>query len=107
MLLSFNNVSTGYGKKEILHNVSFEIRSGEIVALAGSNGAGKSTILRTTFSFNEIWNNGENFKNSKPVEMDIKMQRGWQKMDAGNQLQQNSAGGKINRGFPGGESGDR
>ena len=75
MLLSFKNVSTGYGKKEILHNVTFELGHGEIVVLAGSNGAGKSTVLRTIFNFNKIWNDGailfdgENLKKSKPEDL--------------------------------------
>ncbi|MBW2737866.1 MAG: ATP-binding cassette domain-containing protein [Deltaproteobacteria bacterium] len=75
MLLYFKNVSTGYGKKEVLHNVSFELGYGEIVVLAGSNGAGKSTVLRTIFNFNKIWNNGaifydgENLKKCKPEDL--------------------------------------
>lgn len=72
MLLSLKNVSTGYGKKEILHNISFELGHGEIIVLAGSNGAGKSTVLRTIFNLNKVWNegtiffDGENLKRSKP-----------------------------------------
>ena len=35
-----------YGRAKILHGVSFEAKPGEIVALAGRNGAGKSTTLK-------------------------------------------------------------
>lgn len=40
------NVSHQYGKTTVLHNVSFTIEQGEIVALLGPNGAGKTTLLK-------------------------------------------------------------
>ena len=46
-MLSFNNVSTFYGKIQALHSVNVEVRQGEIVTLIGANGAGKSTLLMT------------------------------------------------------------
>ncbi len=41
------NVTSGYGKKKILKNVSLFIPSGEITAILGENGSGKTTLLRT------------------------------------------------------------
>jgi branched-chain amino acid transport system ATP-binding protein len=46
MYLSLKDVLAHYGKKEVLHGVSLHIDKGEIVALMGHNGAGKSTTLR-------------------------------------------------------------
>lgn len=47
VLLALENVNTYYGKIHALHDISFEVKQGEIVTLIGSNGAGKSTTLRT------------------------------------------------------------
>jgi branched-chain amino acid transport system ATP-binding protein len=46
-LLTLENVNTFYGKIHALHDISFDVYQGEIVTLIGSNGAGKSTTLRT------------------------------------------------------------
>jgi branched-chain amino acid transport system ATP-binding protein len=45
-LLSVQDLHVRYGQVEALHGVSLEVYPGEIVALIGSNGAGKSTTLR-------------------------------------------------------------
>lgn len=45
-LLRVEGIHAGYGKKEILHGITLEVHAGEVVLLAGANGAGKSTFLK-------------------------------------------------------------
>jgi branched-chain amino acid transport system ATP-binding protein len=45
-MLSVKNLHAFYGRAHILHGVSLEARAGEVVALLGRNGAGKSTALK-------------------------------------------------------------
>ena len=48
----FNDVSFAYEEdKEVLHNISFEAKSGEVIALVGSSGSGKSTIAGLAATF--------------------------------------------------------
>lgn len=47
MLLEVDGIHTAYGKSRILFGVSFDVGAGEVVALMGRNGVGKSTTLRS------------------------------------------------------------
>lgn len=44
--VEFQNVTFGYGEKNILNNLSFQVKEGEQVTLSGRTGAGKSTIFK-------------------------------------------------------------
>jgi branched-chain amino acid transport system ATP-binding protein len=76
-MLKVENISTGYGKKQVLFDVSFEVKKGEIVLLIGSNGSGKSTLLKAIFGLLPLFdkNNGrlifeeENITNAKPHQL--------------------------------------
>ena len=45
--LTISGLSVAYGAAAVLHGVSLEVRSGEIVTVIGGNGAGKTTLLKT------------------------------------------------------------
>jgi branched-chain amino acid transport system ATP-binding protein len=49
VLLSVENVQTYYGNIRALNDVTIDVKRGEIVALIGANGAGKSTMMMTIF----------------------------------------------------------
>ena len=46
-MLEVRNLTAGYGKKTILHDVSFSLESGTMTGLLGSNGSGKTTLLKS------------------------------------------------------------
>lgn len=48
-MLSIKNIQSGYGLSQVLFDVSLEIAVGEVVAVLGRNGMGKSTLVRTLF----------------------------------------------------------
>lgn len=58
MMLLVNNIDTGYGKKQVLSNISFALEAKQITTIVGSNGSGKSTLLRAIYGLNPIWNDG-------------------------------------------------
>ena len=45
-MLQIQNLHAGYGKVEVLHDISFSVPKGQVVSLIGSNGAGKTTTMR-------------------------------------------------------------
>ena len=46
-MLEVQNMDVFYGDLQVLWDISFEVEQGEIVALVGANGSGKSTTLKT------------------------------------------------------------
>jgi ABC-type branched-subunit amino acid transport system ATPase component/ABC-type branched-subunit amino acid transport system permease subunit len=60
-LLGLSGVNTYYGKSHILHDVSFEVREGEVVALLGRNGAGKSSTFKTILGIAQARSGTVNF----------------------------------------------
>jgi len=66
-VLSVENLASAYGRIEVLHGVSMEVRAGEIVAIVGANGAGKTTLLRAISGVQPI-TAGRIFFSGKPIE---------------------------------------
>jgi branched-chain amino acid transport system ATP-binding protein len=54
-MLEVNRLSAGYGQARILHEVAFAAHAGEVVALLGRNGAGKSTTLKAIIGLVRPW----------------------------------------------------
>lgn len=60
-LLRVDGLHAGYGRSTILDGVSFDVFEGEIVAILGANGAGKTTILRALSGLIKISKGSVNF----------------------------------------------
>jgi len=53
-ILEIKNLVAGYGRIEVLHDISMTVGRGEIVTMVGANGAGKSTTLKSIFGLTNI-----------------------------------------------------
>jgi branched-chain amino acid transport system ATP-binding protein len=54
-MLQVDGLSTGYGRTQVIWDLSLKVDEGEFVALVGANGAGKSTLLRTISGVLRPW----------------------------------------------------
>lgn len=64
-VISIQNLSKTFGTNEVLKDISFEVKQGEVVTIIGSSGSGKSTLLRCVNllekpTSGEIYYNGQN-----------------------------------------------
>ena len=71
LLLKIKNISSGYGSTIIVNNFSFEIEKGQVLAITGSNGMGKTTLMKTIMGLIEarkgtITFKDEDITNSSP-----------------------------------------
>lgn len=53
-MLSVQNLNAGYGKLEILHQLSVDIQLNRMTTILGANGSGKSTLLKSIFGLTTI-----------------------------------------------------
>ena len=72
-MLKIENLHAYYGKRHVLHGVGFEVGKGEIVALLGRNGSGRSTTAKAIMGMVECtgsveWNGGQTL-GKKPYEI--------------------------------------
>src|SRR5699024_10481229 len=61
-MLKIKDVSAGYEGVETVRNISLDIKKGQIVALLGSNGSGKTTILKAIMGLLPLSNGGIEFE---------------------------------------------
>jgi len=65
-ILEIKNLVAGYGRIEVLHDISMSVERGEIVTMVGANGAGKSTTLKSIFGLTNIMS-GQIFLKGEPI----------------------------------------
>lgn len=53
-MIRFDNIRLGYGDRTLIENLSAEVRRGQLTALVGRNGTGKSTLLRAIAQLGEV-----------------------------------------------------
>ena len=76
MYLSLKNISKKYKDKEILKNISFDIKEGELVCILGPSGCGKTTLLNIIGGFvsdysGDVLLSNENINNIPPEKREI------------------------------------
>jgi iron complex transport system ATP-binding protein len=71
-MLKIQNLSVSYGSRRVLHEISLNVQSGEVLALIGPNGAGKSTLIRAASGVipysGHIRTNGDDFGSLSPLQ---------------------------------------
>lgn len=53
-ILKIKDLSASYGDENIIEDVSFEVKAGEIVCIVGESGSGKSTLLKAIHGFDRV-----------------------------------------------------
>jgi branched-chain amino acid transport system ATP-binding protein len=66
-VLSIENVTSAYGRIEVLHGVTLHVDAGEIVSLIGANGAGKTTLMHAISGVQPITGGSIRFE-GEPIE---------------------------------------
>lgn len=65
-LMTVRGLSGGYGRLQVLQNVSMSVRTGEILLIVGRSGCGKTTLMRYLVGLEEPWS-GEVLFRGKPI----------------------------------------
>src|SRR3954447_4595175 len=78
MLLELEDVSLLYGRIQALHGISLTVDEGEIVALIGANGAGKSTTMRAISGIRPVATGSIRFEGEDITKLraDLRVRRG-------------------------------
>jgi len=71
-VLKIQSLSVSYGARRVLHEVSLDVRNGEVLALIGPNGAGKSTLIRAVSGVipysGHVRTNGDDFASLSTIQ---------------------------------------
>jgi iron complex transport system ATP-binding protein len=71
-MLKIQSLSVSYGSRRILHDISLDVQSSEVLALIGPNGAGKSTLIRAASGVaaytGHVRTNGDDFASLSPIQ---------------------------------------
>ena len=72
------NIQKSFGKTKVIHNLSVDIKDGELVVIVGPSGCGKSTLLRMVAGLEEanegdILINGNRVNDQEPMQRNIAM----------------------------------
>ncbi len=62
VILSVEGLNVFYGRKQVVHDVSFDLGKGEVVALVGESGSGKTTISRSVGGLHKEWTGSLTFE---------------------------------------------
>jgi len=65
--IEFKNVNFDYGEGKVLKNINFTIKSGEVVALVGSSGGGKTTVAKLLYRYYDV-SSGVILIDDEPIE---------------------------------------
>ena len=66
MIFEVRDGCFGYNHKRILHNISFQVNSGEVMSVLGPNGVGKTTLLKCMMGLLN-WNHGGTFVDGQSI----------------------------------------
>jgi iron complex transport system ATP-binding protein len=71
-MLKIQSLSASYNSRQILHEISLDVQSGQVLALIGPNGAGKSTLVRAASGVipytGHVRTNGDDFASLSPIQ---------------------------------------
>lgn len=66
MIFEVKNGTFGYETQKLLNNINFEVQRGEVMSVLGSNGVGKTTLLKCMMGFLK-WQEGQSYVDGTPI----------------------------------------
>ena len=69
-IIEAEDVTTGYGQNEVVHDVNLHVNDGESVCIIGPNGAGKSTVLKALTGYVPCWSGTVRFNGEDVTDLE-------------------------------------